>query len=65
MSKSRGNVVDPEEQLTKFGVDPIRCFLLAEGSLHRDGGTLDYYHAQHKIPNTKSPPHPLIVTLRL
>ena len=34
--------MDPEEQLTKFGVDPIRYFLLAEGSLHRDGGTLDY-----------------------
>lgn len=38
MSKSRGNVVDPGDQLTKFGVDPVRYFLLKEGSLHRDGG---------------------------
>ena len=40
MSKSRGNVVDPREQLTKFGVDPVRYFLLKEGSLHRDGGII-------------------------
>ena len=38
MSKSKGNVVDPGEQLAKFGVDPVRYFLLKEGSLHRDGG---------------------------
>lgn len=39
MSKSRGNVVDPVEQLAKFGVDPVRYFLLKEGSLLKDGGT--------------------------
>ena len=38
MSKSRGNVVDPVEQLSKFGVDPVRYFLLKEGSLLKDGG---------------------------
>ena len=31
-------MVDPEEQLAKFGVDAIRYFLLKEGSLNRDGG---------------------------
>ena len=31
-------MVDPGEQLAMFGVDPIRYFLLKEGSLHRDGG---------------------------
>ena len=35
-------MVDPEEQLAKFGVDAIRYFLLKEGSLSRDGGTLDF-----------------------
>ena len=31
-------MVDPEEQLAKFGVDTVRYFLLKEGSLNRDGG---------------------------
>ena len=30
--------MDPGEQLQKFGVDPVRYFLLKEGSLHKDGG---------------------------
>ena len=30
--------MEPGEQLQKFGVDPVRYFLLKEGSLHRDGG---------------------------
>ena len=42
MSKSRGNVVDPVEQLTRFGVDPVRYFLLKEGSLQKDGGIYVY-----------------------
>ena len=41
MSKSKGNVVDPFEQLAKFGVDPLRYFLLKEGSLYHDGGERD------------------------
>lgn len=38
MSKSVGNVVDPFDQIDKFGVDPVRYFLLKEGSLYHDGG---------------------------
>jgi methionyl-tRNA synthetase len=37
MSKSKGNVVDPHSILTRFGVDPLRYFLLREGSLQHDG----------------------------
>ena len=42
MSKSKGNVVDPFEQMSKFGVDPLRFFLLREGSLQQDGGNLSF-----------------------
>ena len=38
MSKSRGNVVDPFDQICQFGLDPLRYFLLKEGSLYHDGG---------------------------
>ncbi|XP_071838638.1 methionine--tRNA ligase, mitochondrial-like [Apostichopus japonicus] len=37
MSKSRGNVVDPFNQLKKFSSDGLRYFLLREGVLHSDG----------------------------
>ena len=40
MSKSRGNVVDPFDQISQYGLDPLRYFLLKEGSLHHDGGTV-------------------------
>lgn len=38
MSKSKGNVVDPFEQLAKFGVDPLRYFMLRDASLQHDSG---------------------------
>ena len=38
MSKSIGNVVDPLEQFSSFGVEQVRYFLLKEGFLHHDGG---------------------------
>ena len=38
MSKSKGNVVDPFEQIKKYGVDTMRYFLLKEGTLQQDGG---------------------------
>ena len=41
MSKSKGNVVDPFEQMSKFGVDPLRYFLLRDGNLSHDGGQLN------------------------
>uniref|UniRef100_A0A0B6ZGL7 Methionine--tRNA ligase, mitochondrial n=1 Tax=Arion vulgaris TaxID=1028688 RepID=A0A0B6ZGL7_9EUPU len=37
MSKSLGNVVDPVEKMSVFGVDGFRYFLLNEGSLDSDG----------------------------
>ncbi|MGQ0558905.1 MAG: methionine--tRNA ligase [Sphingosinicella sp.] len=37
MSKSVGNVVDPEELVRVFGVDPLRYFLLREVTFGQDG----------------------------
>jgi methionyl-tRNA synthetase len=38
MSKSGGNVVDPEELIRAFGVDQLRYFLLREVPFGQDGG---------------------------
>ena len=38
MSKSLGNVVDPLELAKRFGVDPLRYFLLREVPFGQDGG---------------------------
>ena len=40
--------MDPVEQLAKFGVDPVRYFLLKEGSPLKDGGTL-YVYSVHTL----------------
>jgi len=37
MSKSLGNVIDPFELIKKYGVDPVRYFLLREFSSTEDG----------------------------
>ena len=37
MSKSLGNVVDPMAMATRYGVDPLRYFLLREVSFGQDG----------------------------
>ncbi len=37
MSKSRGNIVDPIVMINKYGVDPLRYFLLKAVSLGLDG----------------------------
>ena len=44
MSKSKGNVVDPFDRLNRFGVDPLRYFLLKESSLHQDGGRYTFIY---------------------
>ncbi|KYQ91528.1 methionyl-tRNA synthetase [Tieghemostelium lacteum] len=44
MSKSRGNVVDPLQAIEKFGLDPLRYFLLKGGGLENDG---DY--TEHEV----------------
>jgi len=41
MSKSLGNVTDPVELATRFGVDPLRYFLLREVSFGQDGSYSD------------------------
>ena len=37
MSKSRGNVVDPNEMVDEFGADAFRYFLLREVPFGQDG----------------------------
>jgi leucyl-tRNA synthetase len=36
MSKSRGNVVNPDEARDKYGADALRCFILFLGPMDRD-----------------------------
>jgi leucyl-tRNA synthetase len=36
MSKSRGNVVNPDEMKQKYGADALRCYILFLGPLDRD-----------------------------
>lgn len=36
MSKSRGNVINPDEMREKYGADALRCFILFLGPMDRD-----------------------------
>ncbi len=48
MSKSLGNVVDPVELIEKYGVDPVRYFLLREISPFEDGDfTIEKFEARY------------------
>ena len=37
ISKRAGNVIDPEEMINRYGLDPFRYFLLKENTFGRDG----------------------------
>jgi methionyl-tRNA synthetase len=37
MSKSKGNVIDPNERAELYTMEGIRYFLLREGTFHNDG----------------------------
>jgi len=37
MSKSKGNIIDPLESITKYTTSGLRYFLLREGVAHSDG----------------------------
>ena len=37
MSKSLGNILDPLEIIKRFGIDPLRYYLIKEVSLGNDG----------------------------
>lgn len=38
MSKSRGNVADPFEVIDRYGVDPVRFYLVHNGGMADDAG---------------------------
>jgi leucyl-tRNA synthetase len=74
MSKSRGNVVDPDEQVKKYGSDAIRMYLCFMGPYSQGGswspnGIVGIYRFLNRIwdlcknsksqaPNTKQTPNP-------
>ena len=66
MSKSKANVVDPHDQISRFGVEPLRYFLLRESSLQQDGGrghSLGFRSEQARAVPWIGDPHLLSVSL--
>ncbi|MFO0768060.1 MAG: class I tRNA ligase family protein [Nitrospiraceae bacterium] len=48
MSKSQGNVVDPNKMVEQFGVDAFRYFLLREVLFGQDGFFTDSHGHEHQ-----------------
>ena len=54
MSKSRGNVIDPDEQIQKYGSDAVRMYLCFMGPYHQGGpwnpqGMLGIYRFLNRV----------------
>jgi leucyl-tRNA synthetase len=67
MSKSRGNVVNPDEYVAKYGADALRCYLMFlgpydQGGDFRDTGMHGMYKWLQKVAETLADPTRIAAT---